>query len=61
MKKLKLQIELTYDAKIMHGKDKDSIRWFYNDILLSRRKNDLILHSQEIGDEIGTVKVIKIF
>ncbi len=60
MKKLKLEIELTYDAKIMHGKDKESIDWFYKYILKSRRKNDLVLHSNEIGDEIGTVKVLKV-
>ena len=60
MEKLKLEIELTYDAENMHGKDKESIDWFFNNILKSKRKNDLILHSDEIGDEIGTVKVIKI-
>jgi hypothetical protein len=58
MKTIKLTIELTYNNKIMHGNDKESIEWFYNYILKSRRKNDLILHSNEIGDEIGTVKVI---
>ncbi len=58
--KLKLEIELIYDAEMMHSDDKESIDWFYNDILKSRRKNDLFLHSNEIGDEIGTVKVIKI-
>ena len=60
MKKLKLLIELKYDDKSMHGKDKESIDWFFNDILKSKRKNDLILHSNEIGDEIGEVKVITI-
>lgn len=60
MKKIKLQIELMYDAKNMHGNDKRSIDWFYNDVLKSKRKNDLVLHSNEIGDEIGTVKVLKI-
>lgn len=59
-KTLKLEIELTYEAYLMHGDDKESIDWFYNDILKSKRRNDLILHSNEIGDEIGTVKVIKI-
>jgi len=60
MKTLKLEIELKYDAKIMHGNDKESIDWFYKDILMSRRKNDLILHSNQIGDELGSVKVVKI-
>lgn len=58
MKKIKLLIELKYDEKIMHDKDKESIKWFYKDILGS--KNDLILHSNEIGDEVGKVKVIEI-
>jgi len=60
MKKLKLTIELKYDDKMMHGSDKESTDWFYNDILGSKKRNDLFLHSNEIGDEIGTVKVIKI-
>ena len=54
MKILKLEIELKYDAQIMHGNDKESIDWFN-----SRRKNNLRLHSNEIGDELGKVKVIE--
>jgi hypothetical protein len=60
MEKIKLEVELSYDATLMHGNDKESIKWFYKDILMSRRKNDLFLHSNEIGDEIGTIKVLKI-
>jgi len=60
MKTLKLEIELKYDAKMMHGNDKESIGWFYEDILMSHRKKDLILHSNEIGDEVGEVKVLKV-
>ena len=58
-KTLKLEIELTYDAESMHGNDKDATDWFFKSILKSKRKKDLILHSNEIGDEIGTVKIIK--
>lgn len=61
MKKIKMIVELNYDAKLMHGDDKESIDWFYKDILGSKRKNDLILHSNKIGDEIGTIKVVKIY
>lgn len=61
MKKIKMIIELNYDAKLMHGDDKESIDWFYKDILGSKRKNDLSIHSNEIGDEIGTIKVVKIY
>ena len=60
MKKIKMTIELKYDDKMMHGNNKESRDWFYNDILKSKRKNDLVLHSNEIGDEIGTVKVLEV-
>lgn len=60
MRTIKLIVELKYDANMMHGKDKESIDWFYNDILKTKRKNDLILHSNEIGDEVGEIKVIDI-
>jgi hypothetical protein len=61
MKTIKIVAELRYDDKIMHGNDKESKDWFYNDILKSKRKNDLILHSKEIGDEIGTMKITSIY
>ncbi len=60
MKTLKIEAELKYDDKMMHDKDKESRDWFFNDILKSKRKNDLFLHSNEIGDEIGTIKITKI-
>lgn len=53
-------VELKYDAKLMHGNDKESKDWFLNHILKSRRRDELILHSNEIGDEIGTIKVLEI-
>lgn len=56
MKKIKFEAVLTYDNKIMHGNDKESRDWFFNEIL----KDKLILHSNEIGDEIGTVKIKRI-
>lgn len=58
MKKIKLLIELKYDDKIMHGgdTDKEAKDWFFGEVL----KDKLILHSNEIGDEIGTVKVLEI-
>ena len=64
MKTIKLEIELTYDDNIMHEDDPDAIKWFYKDILEKELTNEdcpnLILHSNEIGDEVGVVKVIKI-
>jgi hypothetical protein len=61
MKKIKMVVELNYDAEMMHNgnKDKESKDWFFNEILISKR-GDLRLHSNEIGDEIGEIKVIKI-
>lgn len=56
-KKIKLEIELTYDQESMHGDNKEAIKWFFEEIL---QQDLLILHSNEIGDEIGTVKIIKI-
>lgn len=56
MKILKMMVELEYDEELM-GTSKEEIDWFHNDILL---KDKLILHSNEIGDEVGIIKVIKI-
>lgn len=59
--KLKMVIELEYDEDLM-GTSDDERNWF-NDIVLkgATHKNKLlILHSNEIGDEIGTIEVKKI-
>ena len=55
MKTIQMLIELTYDAEIMHGDDEESRNWFYDEVLY---KDQLLLHSNEIGDTIGTVKVL---
>jgi len=61
MKTLKMVIELTYDDDGMHGDDQDSIDWFENDILLQKAEGEeLFLHSKEINDTIGAVKVLSI-
>ena len=57
--KLKMEIELDYDAETMHDVDKEAMEWFYNDILLGSG-GKLLLHSNEIGDEIGKVTGLKI-
>jgi hypothetical protein len=56
MKKIKFEAILTYDNNIMHGKDKEAIEWLYKVVL----KDTLVLHSNETGDEIGTVKITRI-
>jgi hypothetical protein len=57
--KLRLEIELEYDANLMHGDDTESKQWFMSHIL-SERGGDLLLHSNEIGDTIGPVVVIRV-
>lgn len=54
---MKMLVELRYDASIMHGRDKEAKDWFFNEIL---KKDKLILHSNEIGDEIGIIKVLEV-
>jgi hypothetical protein len=57
MKTIRLTIDLTYDETIMHGDDEYSIAWF-RDILLG---DNLQIHdADEIGDMLGSIKVIKI-
>lgn len=60
-KTLRLHVELTYDPDLAHGDDLEAIEWFFSEILMRNGiDNDLILHCNEIGDEIGTIKVISI-
>ena len=56
MKKLRLLVDFEYDDVMMHDDDKESIDWFFNDILFFER---LAVMSSEIGDEIGTMKVLE--
>lgn len=55
--KLKMFIELEYDADTMH--DEDGKAWFFDEILGD--KEGLILHSNELGDEVGHVTVLQEF
>ena len=56
MAKLRLEIEVDYNAESMHGDDIESMVWF-REVLLG---DELLLHSNEIGDTVGTVKVRKV-
>lgn len=56
MKTIKLLVELTYNNDIMHGDDPDSIVWFNDEILAS----EIIAWSNELGDEVGFIKVLEI-
>jgi hypothetical protein len=57
MAKLKLLIELDYNAAMMHENDPEAIEWFFTDLLPG---DELFLHSNEIGDTVGTVRVMDI-
>lgn len=59
-KTIRLEIELTYDADLMYGDDADGLTWFYDEVLLDLDNEGLILHSNMVGEEIGTVKIISI-
>ena len=59
--KLKLEIEVEYDAEMMHGNEPESIEWFRDAVLLNPAEDEpLILHSNCIGDEIGVIRVTRI-
>lgn len=59
MKTLKIEALITYDDKLMHsGKsDPEARDWFFEEVM---HGNDLILHSNEIGDTVGKVKVLAV-
>ena len=54
--KLNIEGEFIYDEETMHSGnlDQESKLWFMKEILLSE---DLAVHSNEIGDEIGILKI----
>ena len=56
MKKVILTIELEYDDILMHSGDADGYAkaWFEDYIL----GGELLVHSDELGDTIGTAKII---
>lgn len=61
MAKVKMLVELNYDADGMHGDHEEAKRWFTETILLSKGSDELlILHSNEIGDTVGEVRVLEI-
>lgn len=62
MKKLRMIIELEYNDVQMHGEQPDALNWFIADVLGASRDSEfgLILHSNLIGAEVGTVQLISI-
>lgn len=57
MKTIKIEAEFEYDAGMMHGDDPESVEWFRN--ILLGKIGTLTVVSDEIGDEIGTLKITK--
>ncbi len=59
MKKLIVLGVLEYDDEVMHGEFEEGKEWFINDVL--KGKETLVVHSNLIGDDIGTLKVCGTF
>ena len=61
MAKLRLEVELDYDADATHGGDEDSQarKWFFEEILLGEY-GELVLHSSMIGDAVGDIRVLRV-
>ena len=59
MAKIVMTVELDYDAEIMHGDDEESKAWFFSEILHDET-GELLLHSNNIGDTLGAVRVISV-
>ena len=58
MKTARMTVELSYDEDAMYSGDDEQARaWFFNEIL---RSNELLLHSVEVGDTLGTIRVISV-
>lgn len=56
MKTIKMLVELTYDNDVMHEEDADGIAWFNDEVL----GGEVVAWSNEIGDELGFIKVLEI-
>lgn len=64
MAKVKMLVELEYDADVAHSGDRDKAakQWFMDNVLLNKSEDgQLILHSNEIGDTVGTVHVLEVY
>lgn len=59
MAKIKMLIELDYDENMMHANEPEAVDWFENDILLGD-DGELLLHSNGIGDTVGSISVLKL-
>lgn len=64
MRKLRLTVELEYNADDTHSDDPEEKRWFYEEVLRCGlpfdQANGLYLHSNFIGDTVGHITVVKV-
>lgn len=59
--KVRLEVELEYCDTSMHGGDPDATAWFWEDVLLHPQDGaGLTLFSEEIGDEVGRIRVLRV-
>jgi len=56
MKTIRMTVDLEYDDEQMHGNNLEEIEWFHKEIL---RDGGLTLHSNELGDIIGDITLIR--
>lgn len=57
MKKLQLLIEVTHED-YLYGSSPEEMAYFFGEVLGD--EVGLILHSNHLGDSVGTVKVLKV-
>lgn len=61
MKKLRIVAELEYDDDSMHGDYEEGLKWFHQDVLLTKSPGEgLVLYSHHIGDEVGEIVVLEV-
>jgi hypothetical protein len=60
MKKILMTVELEYDDEMMHGDDPEEVQWFHEQVLPDVDDYGLYLHSNELGDEVGRIRVLSV-
>lgn len=59
MTKIKMLIELDYGDRMFDEDEPEEVEWFEQNILLGD-SGQLLLHSNELGDSLGPVKVLEL-
>jgi len=57
-RKLRMEIKLTLDEGSFPSDDEQAQDWLINTILLNAPDGELELFSRQVGDTVGTVKVL---